>query len=202
MQTDDAFLDALRKPRPDPGGGSAAAHGALMALCLLEKVVVLEKNRTHAARDKRGWWDGTLEELRRLEDDLKGLRTEDVAAYRRLASALKAENPDQGRDDAAEAALRVPLAIMETAAEALRTAAAVGRRCAIHLRADVAVAVEFLGSAVQAAYWIARANALLVQNPERQTRLVHIVRQGRDAGARRWRAVRRELEKDGEARRR
>ncbi|WP_448384593.1 cyclodeaminase/cyclohydrolase family protein [Desulfosoma sp.] len=202
MQTDDAFLDALRKPRPDPGGGSAAAHGALMALCLLEKVAVLEKNRTHAARDKRGWWGGTLEELRRLEDDLKGLRTEDVAAYRRLASALKAENPDQGRDDAAEAALRVPLAIMETAAEALRTATAVGRRCAIHLRADVAVAVEFLGSAVQAAYWIARANALLVQNPERQTRLVHIVRQGRDAGARRCRAVRRELEKDGEARRR
>jgi len=201
MQTEDGFLDALKKPRPDPGGGSAAAHGALMALCLLEKVAVLEKNRTHPAGTERDWWDDALEELRRLEKDLKRLRAEDVEAYRTLASALKAEGRHESRDDAAEAALRVPLAIMEVAAAGLQTVAAVGRRCAIHLKPDVAVAAEFLESAVQAAYWIARANALLVKNPERRACLLDLVRHGRDAGARKGRAIRRELEKPSETRR-
>lgn len=201
MQTEDGFLDALKKPRPDPGGGSAAAHEALMALCLLEKVAVLEKNRIHPAGTERGWWDGALEELRRLEKDLKRLRAEDVEAYRTLASALKAEGRHESRDDAAEAALRVPLAIMEVAAAGLQTVAAVCRRCAIHLKPDVAVAAEFLESAVRAAYWIARANALLVKNPERRARLLDIVRHGRDAGARKGRAIRRELEKPSETRR-
>ncbi|MEJ5363956.1 MAG: cyclodeaminase/cyclohydrolase family protein [Desulfosoma sp.] len=202
MHTEDDFLDALKRPRPDPGGGSAAAHGALMAACVLEKVVVLEKNRTKPEDAERGWWDKALEEVRRLEDDLVRLRAEDVEAYRALASALKVERRDAGRDDAAEAALRVPLAIMDTATEALRKAEAIGLRCARHLQPDVAVAAEFLGSAVQAAYWIARANALLVENPQRRARLLESVHQRRNTGAFLLRAARRELRKHGEACRR
>lgn len=202
MPTEDAFLEALRKPRPDPGGGSAAAHGALLALYLLEKVLVLEKNRAKPTPEEQGWWEKAREELRRLEEDLVRLRAEDVEAYRRLSSALKAENRGAARDDAAEAAFEVPLAIMEAAGKALRKAAVVIRRCAVHLRADVAVAAEFLASAVQAASWIARANALLVENDERRSRLLEIVHLQRRGSAHMVEAARRELEKHDGARRR
>lgn len=200
MRESDAFLESLQEPRPDPGGGSAAAHGALMAVSLLQKVAMLEKKRARPAGDAKEGWDETLEELRRLGDDLLRLRTEDVEAYRVLAEALKAGYGKTRRDEAAEAASQVPLAIMKTAADALQEAAAVGRRCADHLRADVAVAAEFLGAAVQAAFWIGRANALLIQNPERRVHLLEILRNRRDAGVEDFRAVRRELGEHGEAR--
>ncbi len=201
MQAHDGFLHALQKPRPDPGGGSAAAHGALMAVCLLEKVVLLEKNRAKPAPDGTRWWDEALEGLRRLGHVLTRLRAEDVEAYRTLAGALKAGLKLTSRDDAAEEASRVPSAIMEAAAEALLTATTVGRRCAKHLRADVAVAAEFLGSAVQAAFWIARANALLIENPERRAHLLEILRHRRDEGSGILQAAREEFAEHGEARR-
>lgn len=172
-----------------------------MAVCLLEKVVVLEKNRAKPFRDETQWWDEALEGLRRLADTLTRLRAEDVEAYRTLAGALKAGREQTSRDDAAEAASWVPLAIMEAAADALRAATAVGRRCANHLRADVGVAAEFLGSAVQAAFWIARANALLMENPKRRAHLLETLRHRRDEGAGILQAAREEFAEHGEARR-
>lgn len=173
-----------------------------MAVCLLEKVVVLEKKRAKPARDGMPWWDEALEGLQRLGDTLTRLRAEDVKAYGILAGALKAEQEQTSRDDAAEAASHVPVAIMEAAADALRTATAVGRRCAKHLRADVAVATEFLGSAVQAAFWISRANALLMENPERRAQLLETLRHRRDEGAAILQAAREEFAENVEARRR
>lgn len=195
MALSDSFLEALKKPRPDPGGGAAAAHGALMALCLLEKVAGLEKNRSQPASDARQRWEETLQEIHRAAQNIERLRSSDVEAYRILARTLKEEVRQSIRDDAAEAASRVPLAVMEAAAKVLETAAGVGRRCAFHLTADVAVAAELLGSAVQSAFWIALWNADLVKNPHQRGRLMGVLSEVRAAGEERLRTVREELEK-------
>lgn len=182
MPVDDSFLDALRRPQPDPGGGSAAAHGALTAVCLLQKVAVLEKNRASEGSHHKRWWSAVLDQILALAEDFRRLRGEDAEAYRRLAEAIKTEKASKDQDEAAVDASRVPLTIMETSARALKTAHAVGERCARRLWADVAVAAEFLGSAVQGAFWIGLANAERIKDMHRREDLVQILCAQRAAG--------------------
>ncbi len=192
---EDAFLEALRQPRPDPGGGSAAAHGALMALCLLEKVAVLEKKRASGASAFDPWWDEKRREISSMAEELLWCRKHDVEVYKNLAGTRKSEHSPSARDSAAEAAAQVPLNIMKAAIAALETARVVGARCARHLTADVAVAAEFLAAAVQGAFWIALANAQLVENAERRENLIETLLKYRDEGEERLRLVR-EILKD------
>ncbi|MEJ5348213.1 MAG: cyclodeaminase/cyclohydrolase family protein [Desulfosoma sp.] len=192
---DDAFLEVLRQPRPDPGGGSAAAHGALMALCLLEKVIALEKKRASGATASDLWWEERRREINSMAHELFWYRKHDVEVYKNLAATRKSQHSLSARDSAAEAASQVPLNVMKAAAAALETSEAVGARCARHLTADVAVAVEFLGSAVQGAFWIGLANAQLVENAKRRETLIQTLLKHREKGEERLRHVR-EILKD------
>lgn len=193
MPGDDSFLEALKRPQPDPGGGSAAAHGALTAVCLLQKVAVLEKKRASEGSHQNRWWRAVLDQIMALAEDFRRLRGEDMEAYRRLAAAIKTEKASKDQDEAAVDAARVPLTIMETSAKALETAHAIGERCARHLWADVAVAAEFLGSAVQGAFWIGLANVQRIQNMQRREDLVQILCARRAAGEDRLRLLRKTL---------
>lgn len=193
MPVDDPFLEALKCPKPNPGGGSAAAHGALTAVCLLQKVAVLEKNRASEGSHQNQWWSAVLNQITALAEDFRRLREEDANVYRRLAQALKAGRASQDQDEAAADASRVPLSIMEMSAQALKTAHAVGERCARHLWADVAVAAEFLGSAVQGAFWIGLVNAERITDRQNREDLVQILCAQRAAGKERLRFLRRTL---------
>ena len=82
----DPFLQDLARPRPDPGGGAAAAYGANLGLALLEKVVRLEGRRRPQPLGEAGFdWDTALARLRRLVETLVRLREEDVRAYVNLS---------------------------------------------------------------------------------------------------------------------
>lgn len=190
---DDSFLEALKRPQPDPGGGSAAAHGALTAVCLLQKVAMLEKNRASEGSHHRRWWSAVLDQILALAEDFRRLREEDMAAYRRLAEAIKTEKASKDQDEAAVDASRVPLTIMETSAKALETAHAIGERCARRLWADVAVAAEFLGSAVQGAFWIGLANAEHIKDMQCRENLVQSLCAQRAAGEDRLHLLRKTL---------
>ncbi len=155
------FLEELARPRPDPGGGAAAAFGGLVGLALVEKVVQLEAQRP-SNQGNRQIWEEKLGQIQRLTDDLDRLREEDVWAYRRLAQVLDfgSRNPD--RQEAVAYALKVPQEIMARAREALTLVAWTGQRCRKHLVSDLQVAREFLMAALQSAYHIARANLPLL----------------------------------------
>ena len=158
----DPFLQELARPRPDPGGGAAAAYGANLGLALLEKVVRLEGRRRPQPQGEAGLgWETALTRLRRLAETLVRLREEDVRAYFELTAARASGDPARLAAAVAEA-VDCPRRIMQQSREALELLAWAGERCQKHLVSDLLVAGEFLGAALRGASHIAGANLALV----------------------------------------
>jgi formiminotetrahydrofolate cyclodeaminase len=190
----DSFLDELRRPRPDPGGGAAAAHGALLGIALAEKIVQLEWKRAAGTDAELEPREGHLREVSRLTLLFTRLRSEDVEAYRILAEVLRSGDGGIRLHDALVAAVRCPMEIMREARGALDLIEDVGSGCRRFLVADVLVACEFLGLAVRSAYHIAIANLPLMEDlSSRGMWLAELTRE-RDHGIRRLDAARAALE--------
>jgi formiminotetrahydrofolate cyclodeaminase len=155
------FLQALAQPRPDPGGGAAAAHGAALGLALLEKVVRLEMLRPGPKGKSGPSWHDLLGRVLVVAEGLARLQEEDVRAYGHLAQACA--KGDSGNLPAAlEEAMACPRRIMQQAREGLDLVARVGAGCKLHLVADLLVACELLGAACRGAHHIACANLPLI----------------------------------------
>ncbi len=157
-----SFLKELARAQPNPGGGAAAAYGALLALALVEKVLGLEDRRRPPEGNPLSPWDRQLKRLSHLSASLSRLQGEDVQAYLNLARARKEESRGLHLPAAVQEAVRVPREIMARAREGLETVAWAGQRCRRHLVSDLEVAAEFLAAALNGAYHIARANLPLV----------------------------------------
>jgi formiminotetrahydrofolate cyclodeaminase len=155
--SESTFLHALAQARPDPGGGAAAAHGAALALALLEKVVRLEQERLNPHFP----WDGLLRRVRQVAAAQLRLQKEDIQAYSNLTQARASGDPEK-LAAALEEAMGCPLRIMQQAQEGLALISQGGARCKKHLLSDLLVACELLGAAFRGAHHIARANLLLM----------------------------------------
>lgn len=176
-----SFLEQLSQPRPDPGGGAAAAFGGMLALALLEKVAQLEAQRP-SNQGQRQVWEEKLEQIRQLTADLDRLREEDVRAYARMAAARDSGSRGPEWQEAVEFALNVPLEIMARAREGLALAAWAGARCRKHLVSDLQVAWEFLMAALHGAHHIARANLPLLADAGQRQDLSRKLAQAAEAG--------------------
>jgi formiminotetrahydrofolate cyclodeaminase len=164
------FLQALAQPRPDPGGGAAAAHGAALGLALLEKVVRLELRRPGRQAKPGSAWHDLLARVQQAAEGLARLQEEDIRAYGRLAQART--TGDSGDLPAAlEEAMACPRRIMQQAREGLDLVARIGAGCKLHLISDLLVACELLGGACRGAHHIACASLPLISEISvRQTR--------------------------------
>ncbi len=152
----DGFLQELSRPRPDPGGGAAAAFGARVGVALLLKVAQLEEFRVAGSRQGADAWPARRQAAEALEEALAQLQEEDVRAYAELAAHFR--HGGEAREEAALQATRIPYRIAAAAREGLGLAAEVGRWCARHLVADVQVATELLAGSGRGAVAIAGAN--------------------------------------------
>ncbi len=157
-----SFLKDLARAQPNPGGGAAAAYGALLALALVEKVLGLEDRRRPPEENPLSPWERQLKRLSYLSASLSQLQEEDVQAYLNLARARKEGVRDPQLLAAVKQAIRVPREIMARAQEGLEAVAWAGQRCRRHLVSDLEVAAEFLAAALHGAHHIARANLPLV----------------------------------------
>ena len=152
----DSFLEALAAPRPIPGGGAAAAHGARVGLALLEKIVLVELKRDQITSDFS--WSDLLEETRASSRTLLQLRDEDGRAYLRFAKAKTFGNSDEETFEALKGAIESPINIMKEAQIGLELVARAGKHCKGHLLSDLLVVCELLRAAVDGNHWIAQAN--------------------------------------------
>jgi formiminotetrahydrofolate cyclodeaminase len=154
------FLEELAKAQPNPGGGAAAAYGALVAMALLTKVVKLEMRRSRNREAARLFWEERWGQVRWLGEELEHLKDADVRAYMNLARARRREGWDL--TSALEEAIDCPRRIMAAGLKGLKELAAAGEKCQPHLLADLHVACEFFGAALSGAYHIAAANLPLL----------------------------------------
>jgi formiminotetrahydrofolate cyclodeaminase len=159
----DSFLEALAAPRPIPGGGAAAAHGACVGLALLEKIVLVELKRDQITSDYS--WSDLLEGVRVSSRTLLQLRDEDGRAYLRFAKAKTFGNSDEDTLEALKAAIESPIQIMVEAKIGLELVARAGKHCKGHLLSDLLVVCELLRAAIDGTHRIAQANLGVMRDP-------------------------------------
>ena len=178
----DSFLQALAAPRPIPGGGAAAAHGACVGLALLEKIVLVELKRDQIASEYS--WSDLLEEVKGLSRTLLQLRDEDGRAYVRFAKAKTFGKSDEETLEALKGAIESPIKIMEEAKKGLELVARAGKHCKGHLLSDLLVVCELLRAAIDGTHRIAQANLGVLGVPSLrshyQNELNQIQKEGQD----------------------
>ena len=173
----DPFIDDLAKPKPVPGGGAAAAHGACVALALLEKIVTVEFQRGSVPSEPD--WQNLLRDVKKAAKTILQLRDEDGRAYVRFAQA---KTFGKGKTEVLEAlqqAIASPTRIMQEVNKALNLAARAGMHCKGYLISDLLVVCELFRAAIYGAHGIAQANVSLmeasVEKNEHQGRLEQLL---------------------------
>lgn len=194
VQPSPSFLEELASPRPDPGGGSAAAYSALVALALAEKVGRLELGRAHADDSGGSFWKQQLLAIHGLQEIFARLCHQDILVYAKVADALRHQTIGEQRRIAILEAIECPRQIMDSVITAMATALAIGEHCRLHLVADVMVAVELLGGALQGACHIAMANVPWLEGPSEQQELLEQLTRENRAGVEQLFRVRADLE--------
>jgi formiminotetrahydrofolate cyclodeaminase len=188
-----SFLNDLACPRPDPGGGAAAAYSALVALALTEKVTRLELGRDHPEDLPTTLWKDLLGDIHRLREDFSRLCHEDTLVYAKVSRTLRHRGERESRRAAILEAIECPRLMMRSVGPALTTALTIGNHCRHHLVADVLVAVEILGGALQGACHIAMANVPWLEGQSEQTGFIDQLRRESRAGVEHLAQVRAEL---------
>jgi formiminotetrahydrofolate cyclodeaminase len=163
-----AFLKDLARPQPDPGGGAAAAFGALVGLALMEKVGRLELKRRSASIENAAFWQRLLKQVGSLTAALTALGDGDVKAYQELTAARVSGAKGEPWIAAITNAIGCPREIMHQTNDALNCLCPMAERCQRHLVADLQVACELLGAAFRGAFHIAGANLQLVDQKSRR----------------------------------
>ncbi len=161
-----SFLEDLAEPRPDPGGGAAAAYGVSLGLALATKIALLEAGRERRRSSDDGRREEMVAGLAALKTEASRLQDEDCRAYRKLVEASAPGHDRRQFLAAFEEAVLCPIRIARTAASGLALIAEIGSYCKRHLIPDLQVAAEFLGAAVEGSYRIAAANFTLADSPE------------------------------------
>jgi methenyltetrahydrofolate cyclohydrolase len=152
------LIAGFASPSPTPGGGSASALAGAAGAALLAMVAAMPNNRASTADDVSLLQAaGTL--CGALSDALLDLVDRDSDAYDAVMAAYrlpKASDEEKavrkaGIEAAMKTAAETPLDTMRRAAEALETAAVVGRFGNANASSDVVVAIELLLAAARGA---------------------------------------------------
>lgn len=162
------FLEALAQPRPDPGGGAAAAYGASVGCALMVKIVRLEVKRHPENCESWLFWNQLLAQTRRLALEFDTGREHDVRAYLEFSEARKQGNKGDALSPLICNLVKCPEQIMRTAQQALLVCSEIGKHCHRNLIADLHVAHEMFGATLQGAFHIACANLPLIESSSQQ----------------------------------
>jgi formiminotetrahydrofolate cyclodeaminase len=165
------FLDALSRPDPTPGGGSAAAIAGALGASLLMMVAGLSKSRTNTAEEHIAL-DEARAALTALRDRLAGLAEADTDAYDQVMAAYRlpkaTDDEKASRKDAIQLALKtattVPLDTLRTAADAMALARPVAEHGIRSATSDVGVGVSLLDAAASGAAANVRINLEGIQD--------------------------------------
>ncbi len=152
------LIAAFASPSPTPGGGSASALAGAVGAALLAMVAAMPKSRASSAGDV-SLLQAAGTRCGALSDALLDLVDRDSDAYDAVMAAYrlpKASDDEKtirkaGIQAAMKTAAETPLDTMRRAAEALETAAVVGRFGNANAASDVVVAIELLLAAVRGA---------------------------------------------------
>lgn len=161
----DAFLAALARPEPTPGGGTASAVSGAMGTALLVMVSGLSRTRG-VAENEPATLAAIKASLEPLGRQLMEAADRDARAFEHVMAAYKlpksGDAEKAARSAAIQGALReateVPLEALRLATQALELGEAVARHGNASAASDVRVAAGLLGAAAEGAAANVRIN--------------------------------------------
>lgn len=165
-----AFLEALGRKTPTPGGGAAAGVVAAVGAALARMVVSYSVGKKSLAAHEPVLRE-SLDTLERGAGLLLELADEDAAAYGLVneLSRLPESDPRRQREWAAatRAGVDVPLAVMATCVDLLRRMEGLCGMTNPLLRSDLAIAAVLAEAGARAARWNVVVNAPNISEPAR-----------------------------------
>ena len=141
------YLDDLAAKTPTPGGGSAAALSAAIAVSLMSMVInyTIGKKEYKAVEEK---FIVLLEKIQAYRNELQNLIDEDVLAYSKLSKSLKEYKNDSLKIESAfKEAAEVPFKICRITAQCLPLCKELAEYSNKNLITDTATAVIMLEGA-------------------------------------------------------
>jgi len=155
------FLDDAGARRPTPGGGSVSALVGALAAAVGQMVGHYTLGRAPSGGDE-AVVQRAVRKLRRAELMLRGLMTEDMAAYRRYAQAARTPQRSRASEQelrvALSVAIAVPLEIATVAAATLRILDEMKDKANPRLLGDLAVGAVLAEAAAKAVAYNVREN--------------------------------------------
>lgn len=161
------FLDDLASRTPTPGGGSVApCVGALAgALAHMSFAYSIRKKTPDETKKTLG---GLLAKLDMKMQALIDAVAEDMEAYGRLNELQRLDPGDPRREDewhdTLQAAIAVPMSVMETGSKMLDLLHEHAPLCHRWLRSDLAIAAVLAEATIRTAAWNVRINLVLLED--------------------------------------
>ncbi|MFA6221628.1 MAG: cyclodeaminase/cyclohydrolase family protein [Desulfomonilaceae bacterium] len=160
------FLDALRQPRPYPGGGSVSSYTALVGLTLAEKICHIEALRAEKTGCSRKICDELLQKIKGKINSFKKLIERDISAYDSLADSIRNGERWPKISGVVSEAIACPYKMVVEVADSFELILEVGRNCRRWLVPDLMVVLEILRGSAKSAFHIAMANVEYVEDHE------------------------------------
>lgn len=159
------FLDALAKPEPTPGGGTAAAIAGAMGASLLMMVAGLAKSRTGSEEERVALAEARAS-LASVRDRLSSLADADSEAFNHVMASYrlpKNSDPEKAaRTEAVQRALTAattaPLDTLRAAGHAMRLGRVVAEHGNRNAVSDVGVGLGLVQAAAEGAMANVRIN--------------------------------------------
>lgn len=174
------YLAALAAPTPAPGGGSAAAIVAASAAALVEMVAGLSAARVPDGPDV-AQQRAAIATAQGLRPRLVALGADDEAAYTTFIAALRLPKGDEAAraarsaalSDAALAAARVPLRVVEACVEIGEAAAALMGKTIPAAASDLEAALRLVYAATRISAENVEANLPYVESADERARIAN-----------------------------
>ena len=165
------FLNQLADRVPTPGGGSVAALTGSLA-CAMARMVAGYSVKKKTEESVRNRIEEVSDKLRRADELLRALVTQDAEVYEAMTAAARAAGDDPSRESGHQQAILRAIAVpMEMAALASNTLDILDEFLPLanpYLISDVGVAAVLAEAAVRASAFSIRVNtSALVDEPTR-----------------------------------
>ncbi len=176
----DDFLDRVADATPTPGGGSVAATAGALA-CAIARMVAAYSLKPGAGQPARVQVEAALGRLRRADQLLRALISDDAAAYTNMTRAAKVAKTDPAAQRAyQETVLRAIAVPLETAAAVSSALATMDEFKAVasrYLLSDLGVAATLAQAAARAAGHTARVNLHALADDDKRAKLSRDIEQ-------------------------
>ncbi len=177
--TVDDFLNQVADRTPTPGGGGVTGLAGALS-CAMAQMVAAYSKRKSSTPEEVAVIDSAMTALRRTDEILRALISQDAEVYEKMTAARKATFAEKRENQALETAYQdtvlravaVPMEMAAASSQALSAMDAFKNHASRYLLSDLAIAAVLARATARAARCTMCVNVPEVSNSERRAKFM------------------------------